>query len=97
MTDASSRTGSGQFGFAFRATATPACSKAVQMYKCEFCQQLQAADVPSVLVPIQTRPVTYPYRKGVHPPLSSKGDHAPRRRRHVERRDDPGGQGRETV
>lgn len=67
------------------------------MYKCEFCQQHQAAGIPSVLIPTQTRPVTYPYRKGAHPPLPPRGEGSPRRRRHGERRDDPGGQGQETV
>lgn len=67
------------------------------MYHCESCGRLQAAGTPSVRMPIQTRTVTYPHRKGVYPALPPKPGLPLSRRRHGERRDDPGGQGRETV
>jgi hypothetical protein len=67
------------------------------MYRCEYCQQLQSAGTPSLLVPVQTRAVTYPKREKVYSPLTSR---KPGERRHVrqdERRSDPGGVGFETV
>ncbi|WP_293911914.1 hypothetical protein [Deinococcus sp.] len=44
--------------------------------------------MPSVLVPVQTRAVTYPRREKIYPPLPGQGER---------RRDDPGGAGFETV
>ena len=67
------------------------------MYKCEFCQQLQAAGVPSVLIPVQTRSVTSPYRKGAQPLLPPKENRSRLRHRLREHRDDPGCQGQEIV
>jgi len=66
------------------------------MYTCLSCTQLQAAGVPSVLVPVLTRPVHYPFRAGAHPPLPT-GKTVRARKKPEPRRDDPGGQGFETV
>jgi len=67
------------------------------MYRCEYCQQLQAAGISSVLVPVETRVVTYPFREDALPPLPKKQGDRTRRRRTLDRRDDPGGTGYETV
>ena len=66
------------------------------MYRCESCRQVQPAGTPSVLVPVQTRAVTYPFRKDAHPSLPTRTSKGKRIRR-PERRPDPGGTGIETV
>jgi hypothetical protein len=59
------------------------------MYRCELCKEVVAPNVPSHRVTIETREVRYPYRAGANRP-------APQAKKH-EKRDDPGGSGREIV
>ncbi|GMA16852.1 hypothetical protein [Deinococcus metallilatus] len=50
------------------------------------------------MLPIQTRARTYPPRKDAHPGLPRRGRNGRKiPRKHLERRDDPGGQGEEIV
>lgn len=68
------------------------------MYRCEICQQVAPAGTPSLTVPAEVRPRTYPVRKDALPGLPKKGRNGRKiPRKHLESRDDLGGQGFEIV
>ena len=68
------------------------------MYRCEICRQVQPAGTPSLTVPAEVRVRTYPLRKDALPGLPRKGQGGRKiPKKHLEPRDDLGGQGVEIV
>lgn len=60
-----------------------------RMYRCEFCREVVPPNIPSHRVAVETREVRYPRRERVNRPKPGDGKR--------EKRDDPGGTGREIV